>query len=243
MNAILLIPELLILFFAFIQSLFGIGLLAFGTPTLLLLGYDFHAALTVLLPCSIAVSSCQTVFMRGSISPRLTLRFAAISLPFVVTGVLITTLVSMSEALKLSIGLILVLTAILRFSPTADFKLKKMISRNEKFSIAAIGVVHGISNLGGGLLAVYSRFKIEEVRKRLGFIASIYVLFASVQLLTLASAEKFYYEDANPLLAISCVGISFLTWYYLSNIKHHRLFDMCLSIVLAVYGSILVLMP
>ena len=35
-----------------IQSLFGMGLLVFGTPTLILLGVDFTEALLILLPCS-----------------------------------------------------------------------------------------------------------------------------------------------------------------------------------------------
>src|SRR5882757_7873526 len=44
---------------AVVQSLFGIGLLVFGTPTLLLLGYPYQDALAVLLPASLAVSLLQ----------------------------------------------------------------------------------------------------------------------------------------------------------------------------------------
>jgi uncharacterized membrane protein YfcA len=40
-----------------IQSVFGVGVLLFGTPLLLLLGYEFVDALGVLLPVSIAISS------------------------------------------------------------------------------------------------------------------------------------------------------------------------------------------
>lgn len=45
--------------FAIIQSLFGVGLLVFGTPTLLLLGYPFADTLAVLLPASLTVSLLQ----------------------------------------------------------------------------------------------------------------------------------------------------------------------------------------
>ena len=42
---------------AIVQSVLGAGVLLFGTPILLLLGYDFVDALVVLLPISIAVFS------------------------------------------------------------------------------------------------------------------------------------------------------------------------------------------
>ena len=42
-----------------IQSVFGVGVLLFGTPLLLLLGYDFIDALIVLLPIYIAINALQ----------------------------------------------------------------------------------------------------------------------------------------------------------------------------------------
>jgi len=51
----------LIAFFAIFQSIFGIGLLIFGTPTFLLLGYDFFNVLNILLPHSIVISFLQMV--------------------------------------------------------------------------------------------------------------------------------------------------------------------------------------
>jgi len=44
-----------------IQSVFGVGVLLFGTPLLLLLGYEFVDALGVLLPVSIAISTLQVL--------------------------------------------------------------------------------------------------------------------------------------------------------------------------------------
>ena len=42
-----------------VQSVFGVGLLVFGTPTLLLAGCDFDRALALLLPASLCVSAAQ----------------------------------------------------------------------------------------------------------------------------------------------------------------------------------------
>ncbi len=48
-----------VLVLAVVQSVFGVGLLVFGTPTLLLLGYPFDQVLAYLLPCSILISALQ----------------------------------------------------------------------------------------------------------------------------------------------------------------------------------------
>ena len=51
--------ETIIFLLSIIHSIFGIGLLAIGTPLLLLLNYDFLIILKILLPCSILISAFQ----------------------------------------------------------------------------------------------------------------------------------------------------------------------------------------
>ena len=52
--------ELLIIsIFCFFQSVFGVGLLLLGTPTFLLMGYNFFEVLNILLPYSILISFLQ----------------------------------------------------------------------------------------------------------------------------------------------------------------------------------------
>ena len=55
------LENLVLLILITIQSIFGIGLLLFGTPTFLILGYDFINTLNFLLPISIAISSLQLI--------------------------------------------------------------------------------------------------------------------------------------------------------------------------------------
>lgn len=43
-----------------IQSMFGAGVLLFGTPLLLLFGYEFVDILIVLLPISLASTCCKS---------------------------------------------------------------------------------------------------------------------------------------------------------------------------------------
>ncbi|XOJ73429.1 hypothetical protein ABXT43_00795 [Candidatus Pelagibacter sp. Uisw_114] len=54
----------LIFIFTFFQSVFGVGLLVFGTPTFLLLGYEYLDVLNILLPLSTTVSLLQIFFSK-----------------------------------------------------------------------------------------------------------------------------------------------------------------------------------
>ena len=49
----------IVLIFSIVQSIFGVGLLLFGTPTLLLLGVGYEQVLWILLPSSITISLYQ----------------------------------------------------------------------------------------------------------------------------------------------------------------------------------------
>ena len=54
-----LVEITLIALFCIFQSFFGVGLLLLGTPTFLLIGYDFFEVLNILLPYSIVISFLQ----------------------------------------------------------------------------------------------------------------------------------------------------------------------------------------
>ena len=51
----------------FFQSIFGVGLLIFGTPTFLLLGYNFDLILSFLVPISCTISLLQFIFSKDKI--------------------------------------------------------------------------------------------------------------------------------------------------------------------------------
>ena len=54
-----LIVFFIICFTSIIQSLFGVGVLVFGTPLLLILGLDFIQTLNILLPISLIINLFQ----------------------------------------------------------------------------------------------------------------------------------------------------------------------------------------
>ena len=62
---------LVICFTSIIQSLFGVGVLVFGTPLLLILGLDFIQTLNILLPISLAINLFQFINNTKSLDSKL----------------------------------------------------------------------------------------------------------------------------------------------------------------------------
>ena len=58
----------IIVFLIVIQSIFGVGLLLFGTPSFLIMGYDFPNTINILMPVSITISFLQ--FSRSNVSDK-----------------------------------------------------------------------------------------------------------------------------------------------------------------------------
>ena len=81
---------LIVSIFSFLQSVFGVGLLLFGTPTLLLMDFQYTEVLWILLPCSLIISLIQTVTHLGVVQAKkkvayLTLPAMSVSLFLIVT--------------------------------------------------------------------------------------------------------------------------------------------------------------
>ena len=168
------------------QSVFGVGLLVFGTPTLLLLGFPFSGVLAYLLPCSILISGLQ-VWRGGGLRPLEPLRkqFLIFTAPGVLLGTIVILTVGSTVSVKPIVGAMLVATAALRSMKRSRRTLEAFVRRQTKKLLVALGIVHGLSNLGGGVLTVIvgSLFERKEnVRKHIAF---AYGLMAIVQLVTL----------------------------------------------------------
>ena len=80
---ILFLEISIITFLIIVQSIFGVGLLLFGTPSFLLLGYDFPNTINILMPISILVSLLQ--FTKSKIKDKKFIReYNYYCLPFLV---------------------------------------------------------------------------------------------------------------------------------------------------------------
>jgi uncharacterized membrane protein YfcA len=171
-----------ILITATIQSIFGVGVLLFGTPILLLFGFDFITILTILLPISLIINSFQLVVSYKEIDFVFYKNMLLYTVPFIVLFLFFVT----STKLNINpyIGCFLVLIALQRQFPSIDKQIKKMM-KFESIYLAFMGLIHGITNLGGSLLtAIILNKKLSKDKSR-ATIAICYLTFALFQIITL----------------------------------------------------------
>lgn len=183
----IIIPLLVVFVFAIVQSIVGVGLLVFGTPTLILLGYGFEQTLAIVLPASLCVSAIQV--SEGSAAATDFRRTFNI---FCAPAVLLGAVVAYSWGgpdLKLLIAGMLLLSACIRVVAPLQRLLDRLIKRRRRGWLLGMGAVHGLTNMGGGLLTLYSS-SVHDGRKvptRAG-IAYGYVVMGTTQYVTLLIA-------------------------------------------------------
>ena len=190
---------------AAIQSIFGVGVLLFGTPLLSLLGYDFINALSVLLPISIAINSLQIIKHYQFIDSYFYKKVLIYTIPFVVLFLFFI------STTKINIGILvggfLVLVALKSFFPVVEQTLGKMI-KHEKIYLVVMGLVHGLTNLGGSLLTAIVHSKNYEKNATRVTVAICYATFAIFQLATLffiGSQFELSYVDHMSFLQLGVI--------------------------------------
>ena len=99
-----------ILITAIVQSIFGTGVLLFGTPLLLILGYNFQYALIILLPTSILISFFQLKNNLNKIDIQFYKKLFLFSIPPIILFLYLTNLNSIR--INLFVGIFLVVIAI-----------------------------------------------------------------------------------------------------------------------------------
>jgi uncharacterized protein len=165
-----------------IQSIFGTGVLLFGTPLLLLFGYEFQFSLQILLPTSILINIFQLKNKLKNVDIFFYKKLVIYSLPPIVLFLYFIS----KQAININqvIGLILIFIALKDILPQIEKGLA-LIIKNESFYLIITGIIHGLSNLGGALLSaiVFSK-KLSKDSTR-ATIAICYLTFAIIQIITI----------------------------------------------------------
>lgn len=216
-----------VFFFSLVQSLFGMGLLVFGTPTLLLLGFDFPQALAILLPASITIS-CLQLLEGWLIERRFAKQFILWCLPSLALGLAALIRYSPTISLELVLGLLMLTFASFQLVPRLSVRARGLVRQNSSAWMVFMGMVHGISNLGGSVLSVVASAHFDEKVEIRRTVAFCYLCFAGVQLLILFlfKPEIFGWHH---LLVMAIAGTVYLalgrrTFAILPQVAFERLF-------------------
>jgi hypothetical protein len=167
---------------SFIQSIFGVGVLLFGTPLLLLLGYDFIDAIIILLPISITINLIQIAKDYSSVDFDLYKNILIYTIPFVIVFLFLVTKVQIN--IGLIVGIFLLTVAVKDYSLIVN-KFINFTMRYEKIYFSIMGIIHGLTNLGGSLLTAVVHSKESEKQITRVTVAISYATFAAFQILTL----------------------------------------------------------
>lgn len=165
-----------------VQSIFGVGVLLFGTPILLGLEHDFLETITILLPISLVINLFQIIKDYKMIDMIFYKKILSFAIPFVVIFLFFVTAFEIN--IRLIVGIFLLIVAIKDYS----IKLQSIIEslmKYENFYLILMGIVHGATNLGGSLLSAIIHNKKYEKNMTRATIAASYATFAAFQIATL----------------------------------------------------------
>jgi len=230
---------IIIVVFSIIQSVFGVGLLLFGTPTLLLLEYSYSETLWLLLPCSVTISLIQVVNDYKLIEAKK--RAIYLVIPTLVLGLAFVIIYANGINMTRIVGVLLLLIGVIRFSSKLQVLLSSMVKKHIQMYYIIIGVVHGVSNMGGGPLSIlmstiYS--KKEIIRANVAF---IYLILAMFQLVVLSIISNISLRsEVVWLIPISFVSYIFTSKFISSKVNDKK-YTFILNVMVLIYGVLAVI--
>jgi uncharacterized protein len=165
-----------------IQSVFGTGVLLFGTPLLLIAGYDFQNILPILLPTSILINFFQLKNQTNEINFNFYIKLVILSVPFIILFLYFVT----TKLLNITplVGLFLIIISLKDIIPVINRNIK-FINEYEPIFLIITGIIHGLTNLGGSLLSALIINKNLTKESTRATIAICYLTFAIFQIITL----------------------------------------------------------
>ena len=225
---------LLIVFFSLVQSVFGVGLLLFGTPSLLLLGYSYSDALFIVLPASLVISLLQISTNKEFLKSQREIYF--LTLPAVFIGLIAILKFQNVLEIKKIVGFFLLIIGSLRISKSLNKSLERLVFSMPKIFYIVTGVIHGVSNMGGGPLTIHmATIHKDKISIRTN-IAYVYFWFCIIQLTVLTymnSGDFKYFYLFFPLLSSSIYLLSNKT---LMKKIDETAFQKIISVIIIFYG-------
>jgi uncharacterized membrane protein YfcA len=190
---------------SFIQSIFGVGVLLFGTPLLLLQGYNFIDAVIILLPISVSINLIQIAKDYRSVDLDFYKKILLYTIPFVVVFLFVVTRVKIN--IGIIIGMFLLFVAAKNYSLRINEIIKSLV-KYEKVYFMIMGIVHGLTNLGGSLLTAIVHSKEYEKKVTRVTVAISYATFAIFQIMTLVVSGYSFDNSLSGIGIYLIVGIT-----------------------------------
>ena len=207
-----------------LQSIFGTGVLLFGTPILLMLGKDFQTILTILLPASIFINFFQIRNSLRSIDIAFYKNLTLFSLPMVFLTLYLSFYIHLNT--NSIIGVFLIVISLKSSIKPISIIIKWMLSF-ERLYLTMMGILHGLTNLGGSLLSgIVLNKELTKDSKR-ATIAASYCSMACIQIVTINTVLDYqkFFNTKNFIYWISAPLIFFIIEKYIYHTVDEKLYN------------------
>jgi|TARA_B110000858_G_scaffold191330_1_gene240478 uncharacterized protein len=227
-----IIELLIIILLSIFQSVFGIGLLLIGTPTFLLIGYNFFDVLNILLPFSIIISFLQIIYSK-EIDPEFNKKILLYCVPALILALSILMKYENNINFILLTSFTIIFFSIINLS---NFRNNIFNGNNKRINLSLItlGLIHGFTNLGGSFFTLICA-NINKQKKLIRYnIASGYLIFGIIQLLFI----NIFYKTLviSNLYYLYIPIIAFFVTQYFYNKMNSQLFSKILNITVLLFG-------
>ena len=223
-----------------IQSIFGVGLLLFGTPSFLLLGYDFANTIIILMPVSITISALQ--FFKSKVSDHNFIKgYNLFCLPFLLLFLIIALKFKYILNFKLLVAFLLIFSSILILNKSNFSSFKKTFFKLKNYVLIGIGCVHGLTNMGGSFLAIYSTLISKNIKEIARYYISYgYLIMGILQFFTVLVLSYEILEFTKLYYIFLAVIIYFPTQKIFRNINDKK-FSKYINFIALTYGMLILI--
>ena len=231
---------IIITFLIIIQSIFGVGLLLFGTPSFLILGYDFANTINILMPVSITISILQ--FFRSRVRDHEFIKeYNLFCLPFLVLFLIVALKFKYFFDFKILVGLLLIFSSILILNKRKFSSFRKLFFRFKRFVLIGIGCVHGLTNMGGSFLAIYSTL-VSHNKKEIArfYICYGYLIMGILQYFIVLLLSSKTLEFTKLFYILFAFVLYFPSQNIFKNINDKK-FTKYINIIALIYGILIII--
>jgi len=230
----------LVLVLAAVQSVFGVGLLVFGTPALLLFGLTFPEVLAYLLPCSVVISTLQVADGGVRLEP-IRRKLLAFTAPAVLLGTLLVLVILKRKIdMRQIVGAMLVVTAALRLLGSFRQRMRSFVRARLSALLVLLGLIHGASNLGGGLLTLIVSSVYDDKQSVRKHIAFGYGLMALIQIVVLFLTTPVRLDVSLWLMLPALAAVSYaLVGRWMFSATGEAVYQWSLTALIGLFGLLL----
>ena len=137
-----------------IQSVYGVGILVFGVPTLILYGFEYLDIIGLLLPSSMMISTLQIFKNRTARGNEL--KHLPLAVFGVAIGLVLAAYFDTAEFMPAIVGTLMLSATFFRISALTKKYMEYYFEKYQSTFHILNAILHGFTNLGGVLLTVYS---------------------------------------------------------------------------------------